>query len=348
MSVQTEPVIDVGGVGVNGSLRDRVQSLRLPEKADTGKGGGGSWLPWILVLLLGGTVVALAAKALPKPPADAKTPAVAEAGKEGSAAAAEAPKPEPTAVPYRLTDTHHVMVRTKFNGQGPFNFILDTGAPACFLTAAVGKKLGAKADDDGWTVYDRLELEGGVKLEKVRARAEDLFQLKGMNGMGAAGVELHGVLGFNVLARFQIQYDFTADKLLFTPLPGYKPEELTGPGRGGQPGGLEALGSVMQFAGKLFGMNAALDAPKARGFLGVELAETDDAVAVKAVLADSPAAAAGLQPGDTIKRWEAKSVSTVSGLARAAGKHPAGQKVKLTVLRGGKELELPVTLGTGF
>ena len=51
-------------------------------------------------------------------------------------------------------------------------------------------------------------------MEKVKARVEDLVQIDGMNAMGLAGVELHGVIGYNVLARFRIEYDFTADKLV--------------------------------------------------------------------------------------------------------------------------------------
>jgi len=45
------------------------------------------------------------------------------------------PKPENSyEIPYKLTDTKHVMVRVKLNGKGPFNFILDTGAPALIIS----------------------------------------------------------------------------------------------------------------------------------------------------------------------------------------------------------------------
>src|SRR5436305_2039231 len=117
------------------------------------------------------------------------------------------PAGKPVAVPYRLTDTQHVLVRAKINGKGPLNFILDTGA---------------------------------------------------------------------------------------------------------------------------------LAAPKARGFLGVELADGEDGVTVKAVLAGTPAADAGLKPGDKITEWKGRSVSSVSGLLRAANKFLAGEKVPVTVERGGK------------
>ena len=54
------------------------------------------------------------------------------------------PVAKPVAVPYRLTDSQHIMVRAKLNGKGPFNFILDTGAPAVFIATKVGEKVGAK------------------------------------------------------------------------------------------------------------------------------------------------------------------------------------------------------------
>src|SRR5262245_18900060 len=96
-------------------------------------------------------------------------------------------------IPYRLTDTKHVMVRLKLNGKGPFNFIIDTGAPALIMTEAVAKKVGGK-EADGWTSFDKVELEGGLTIENPRGVAIDMFQLKGMNSMGLAGVELHGVV----------------------------------------------------------------------------------------------------------------------------------------------------------
>jgi hypothetical protein len=37
-------------------------------------------------------------------------------------------QPATLEIPYKLTDTKHVLVRAKINGKGPFNLILDTGA----------------------------------------------------------------------------------------------------------------------------------------------------------------------------------------------------------------------------
>src|SRR2546422_9044356 len=83
-------------------------------------------------------------------------------------------------VPYRLTDTQHVLVRAKINGQGPFNFIIDTGAPMLFVSVPIAKKLGLEADKKGWTTLERFEMEGGAAQQKVKGRVETRLQLEGM------------------------------------------------------------------------------------------------------------------------------------------------------------------------
>src|SRR5205085_1662449 len=116
-------------------------------------------------------------------------------------------------VPYRLTVPKHVLVRAKINGKGPYNFILDTGAPALFVAVAVANKADIKADSKHWATLDRFEIEGGVVLTKARARIETPFQLEGMNGMGLAGAEVHGLIGYNVLAQYRMTIDVTRDKM---------------------------------------------------------------------------------------------------------------------------------------
>src|SRR5438132_8036584 len=85
-------------------------------------------------------------------------------------------------VPYRLTPTQHVLVRAKINGKGPFNFILDTGAPALFVVTKAAQKAGVTPDRRGWAKVERFEVEGGVVFEDVSGKVEDLFQLEGING----------------------------------------------------------------------------------------------------------------------------------------------------------------------
>ena len=151
------------------------------------------------------------------------------------------PAAAPIPVPYRLTKTQHVLVRAKINGKGPFNFIVDTGAPALFVSKKAAEAVGVDAAKGGWTRFDRFEVEGGVVIAGAKGRVDDLFQLEGINGLGLAGVELHGVIGYNLLARYRIEYDFTCPKLAWTKLD-FEPPAVAGIGGKSASAGLDALG----------------------------------------------------------------------------------------------------------
>src|SRR5438477_4746884 len=154
-------------------------------------------------------------------------------------------------VPYRLTGTNHVLVRVKINGKGPYHFILDTGAPALFVSTAICRKIGVQPDRDGWGTFERFAIEGGVALKKVRGRVENPFQLEGMNSLGLAGTELHGVIGYSVLARFRLELDFTKDKMGWTPLHFEPPAPRGLDGKAMT--GMEVIGSIMKMLGAILG-----------------------------------------------------------------------------------------------
>src|SRR5437016_515355 len=67
------------------SLRDRVQSLRLPSRADSGGSARGGWLPWTLTLLLAFSTVSLAARVYTAPTPMGGAAAPAEPGAAPSA-----------------------------------------------------------------------------------------------------------------------------------------------------------------------------------------------------------------------------------------------------------------------
>lgn len=249
-------------------------------------------------------------------------------------------------VPYRLTDTKHVLVRVKINGKGPYNLILDTGAPALFVATAICTKLGITADRQHWGTFDRVELEGGVVLEKFRGRVEDPFQLEGMNGLGLAGMPLHGIIGYTVLARYRIELDFTKDKMTWTRL-AFDPPAPLGLGGKGAPGGLDAVGGLMKMMGSLLGMGKRPD-PKPRGFLGVELREVGGKIEVAAVLGDGPAAAAGLKRGDRLTHVAGRAVASLGEARKQTARVLPGAEVELKVDRGGTTQTLRIKAGEGL
>jgi hypothetical protein len=252
-------------------------------------------------------------------------------------------------VPYRLSTTKHILLRAKIDGKGPFNFIMDTGAPALFVGTKPCGKLGIKPGKDGWGVFEKFEIEGGVVLAKAKGRIEDPFQLEGMNGLGLAGVELHGVIGYNILARYRMEIDFTKDKMVWTEIPDFTPappKGLDGAGKGAI-GGLEAMGGAMKLLGGLMGKRPEPEII-VRGFLGAELSQGKGCMVVDRVQEKEAADKAGLKLGDRLLEFNGTKVNDLPGLLKAARGEAAGKTVKLTVGRGEEVKEIVVTLGEGL
>jgi hypothetical protein len=248
-------------------------------------------------------------------------------------------------VPYRLTSTNHVLVRVKINGKGPYHFIVDTGAPALFVSTAVCRKLGIEPDKKGWGTFERFAIEGGVVLNNARGRVEDPFQLEGMNGLGLAGTELHGIIGYSVLARFRLEFDFTRDKMGWTPLD-FEPPTPQGLD-GTAMSGMAAIGGIMKVLGTMLGKSPEQQVV-VRGFLGMGLEDRDNTVLVKTVLAGGPAAGAGLQPGDSISRFQGKTIQSVAEIQRLAAKLTPEELATLTITRDGQTQTLRVKVGKGL
>ena len=249
-------------------------------------------------------------------------------------------------VPYKLSETKHVVVRVKLNGKGPFNFILDTGAPALIMSEVIAKKVNAKLDGKNWGNF-KLEIEGGLTLPEARGLSTDMFQLKGMNAMGVAGVELHGVLGYNILAQFRIQYDFTEEKLIWTRL-NFSPPKMVGLGTKSEgQGGMEMMGDMMKLLAPLLGLKPNFEL-KPRGYLGVVLDQKKDQILVLSVMPESPAEKSGLKVGDQIKSVKGKNVDSVDELMKAVNKMGEGEKLKLQILRDGDAKDLTIELGKGL
>ena len=259
-------------------------------------------------------------------------------------------------MPYRLADTKHLLVRAKLNGKGPYNFIVDTGAPALFVSAEIADKIGVKPRADGWGTFDRLEIEGGAVLEKIKARIDSPAQLKGMNAMGLAGVRIDGVFGFNLLANYRIEIDLTQPKMTWTRQHGlvFVPMDAKeiAAGKAIPTEGIDQMEKLTKMASALFAQKTPL-APVPRGFFGIEFAaDRVGSPQVAAVLFGSPAAQAGVKVGDKITSLSVGAdptadVESAADLLKRAALTAAGTTVRLTVQRDGKKITLPVVTGRG-
>lgn len=250
-------------------------------------------------------------------------------------------------VPYRLTTSRHVLVRAKINGKGPYNFVFDTGAPVLIMAKKLSESLQIESDNSGWATLDKFELEGGVVLDNTLARFDDLYQLEGMNGLGLAGVEIHGLIGYPILARFRITYDFSQSKLALVKLNNRIEEIPRQRLRGGAPGGLDALGSVMKGVGKLFGMGPP-PKPLPRGFLGLSAKELDGKLVITNIVPNGPADRAGVHINDVIAAISSTDVSTLNDLQKIIKDKRPGDQIKLTLKSGDNSREVTVECGQGF
>ncbi len=249
-------------------------------------------------------------------------------------------------VPYKLTEVKHVLIRAKINGKGPFNFILDTGAPSLFVSTKTCKKLGIEPDDKGWGTFDRFDIEGGLSIPKAKGRIDDPFQLEGMNSLGLAGAELHGVIGYNMLARYKLEFDFTKDKMTWTELD-FKPKAPEGLGGKASSADMDAMASLVKVATMFLGKSKQPE-PVGRGFLGLELVDDKDAIVVKSVLAEAPAAKAGLKAGDVVVNVKEKGIKKSDDLRKVTADMKAGDSIKLSIKRAGETKDITITAGEGL
>ena len=90
-----------------------------------------------------------------------------------------------------------------------------------------------------------------------------------------------------------------------------------------------------------------------RGWLGVSVQDlpgnrgprSNAGVSIANIDRTGPAARAGLKPGDVVVAVDGTRVDTAQGLIKAVAATPPGNAVKLTVRRGGQNVDIPVTVG---
>ena len=117
-------------------------------------------------------------------------------------------------IPFELGDRGHILVDVRVDGHGPVPFALDTGAGRTMLNRSRLGTLDLEERPSGQTVQ-RAHQTSGMGLVDVGAfsMGEASFGSLELGTIDLADVEggdttLFGVLGFDILGRFDISLDF--------------------------------------------------------------------------------------------------------------------------------------------
>jgi len=239
-------------------------------------------------------------------------------------------------VPFSMLPSNHMVVQATINGKGPYRLIFDLGAPITLLSNQVSEASGVvKADAPRSFLFSmRGEAEvaklqvGDLTTTKLPVIVFDHPALKVLGE--ALGRPVDGIIGFTFFARYRTTIDYQANQMTFEPIDfpirdllRELPERLAGPKT----------------------IRRRVLAPGA--FWGLRLAKTTGnnnsaGVPIVAVLPGSPAALAGLQPGDVLTTLNNRWTTSVADVYAAVADVQPGRDVSVVILRDGKEQTLTV------
>jgi hypothetical protein len=258
------------------------------------------------------------------------------------AMAADNPRPPgpegKAAVPFEMVRTNHMVVRAEINGKGPFHLIFDLGAPITLLSNQAGEKSGVIGADAprsllfslrGEAEIDRLQV-GDLTAREVPVIVLDHPVLKALGDV--LGRPLDGIIGYTFFARYRTTIDYQARTMTFEPVD-FRVRNLFRdlPGRLAGP---KVARQVVLAPGGLWGLRvgAAADGQ------GLET----PGVPILEVVPGSPAAAAGLKPGDILTTLDGRWTTSVSDTYAAAAAIAPDRDVGVVIRRDGQELTLMV------
>lgn len=256
---------------------------------------------------------------------------------------AQAADVKPVVVPFEMLPTGHMTVMVKINGKGPYKLIFDTGAPMVLLNNKIAKETNLLKDVKkplislfgtmGDVKVPELQV-GDQKIENTTAIVMDHPTVKAISDVFGP---IDGIVGFPFFARFNMTLDYQAKTMAFVPN-GFDPPDVMKSMQA-------AVMSMMR--GK---KDPVMLSTAAQWGLAVEKKDSDEdaGVTVRKVLADSPAAKAGLKEGDRILTIDGRWTDSVADTFRAAAGIKAGKGAKVVLKRDGKEQTVQVTPAAGM
>lgn len=248
-------------------------------------------------------------------------------------------------VPLELLPSGHIALKVKFNGQGPFRMILDTGAPLCLLGNRAALKIGLvkpqpkSATPDSPIAAMMKSMRGAAKLKSVQVgdvHTEDLSIMvldhPTIDALATVVGPLDGILGLPFFSRFRMTLDYSKGTASFEPVEYQTQDVMTG----------------LMFA-VLGGKQARIViAPGAQWGMNVDKTDKSNGVIVTQVYSGSAADKGGLRIGDRIMTLDGRWTDTIEDCYQAASLVKAGQLSSIKVMRNNLSLELNITPRLGL
>jgi hypothetical protein len=255
---------------------------------------------------------------------------------------ADHPGDVPVRVPFDLLVTKHITVKIKINGKGPYRMIFDTGAPVSILNTRTARKTGLLSNTGtagGFSLFGSIDQVKIKKLEIGDLKAEGVpvivMDHPTIELVSKAWGPIEGIIGFPFFARYRMTLDYQAKEMTFVPN-GYEPRDI-----------IQALTTLLIQTDKP--MTRVL-APAGVWGLCVDKDSKDEepGVRISLVLAESPAAKAGLRVGDRLLSLDDRWTDSVVDCYAAAEHVKFGTSSLVRITRDGKEIELVITPAAGF
>jgi hypothetical protein len=234
-------------------------------------------------------------------------------------------------VPFEMLPTNHMLVEARINDKGPYHLIFDLGAPITLLSNRVSEATGVvKADAPrSFILGMRGEAEvgklhvGELTATKLPVIVLDHPVLKALEQMTDRRID--GLMGFTFFARYKTTIDYHAHQMTFEPID-YQVRDL-----------------LKELPDRLMGPKVAhrrVLAPL--GLWGLRPGEPTGGLAspgvpIVEVYSGSPAARAGLKPGDVLITLDGRWTTSITDVFHAAGDIEPGREATVVIHRDGKE-----------
>ncbi len=242
---------------------------------------------------------------------------------------------------FEMTGTNHFYVEVKLNGEGPFRLIFDLGAPVTLLSNKAAKESKTISPNKRPSFLMGMQGEGTVKeMQFGDSRASNIpvmiFDHPAITAMSEIlGKRFDGILGYTFFARYRTTIDYEKKRLWFEPV------------RESTENVVAALPDRMMNPGKKAPVMEVVPRHNAIG-IEIEMQPGDKTTAIPPVVkvarvqANSPAAKAGILPGDIFISFGPHWLFQPADLADALQGTQAGEEIAIVLKRDKALVQLKV------